>query len=113
MSPVDRRAAARAFRERVVTRGVFALRSAASPRVWVGASRNLDAEEGRLRFLLRQGMHRDAALRQAYARDGAAAFSFEILERLDDDLAALIVPDTLKARTAHWAAELGAQVLLP
>lgn len=113
MSPVDRRAAARAFRERVATRGVFALRSAASPRVWVGASRNLDAEEGRLRFFLRQGQHRDAALQQEYARDGEAAFTFEVLERLDEDLPALIVPDTLKARTARWAADLGARILLP
>jgi hypothetical protein len=97
MSGIDRRAATRAFRDRVVRRGVFALASA-SGRRWVGASRNLDVEESRLRFLLRQGLH---------------AFRFEILDVLDETLPELAVAGELKAQTALRAAELGALVLLP
>lgn len=113
MSGIDRRAATRAFRERVVRRGVFALACAASGRRWVGASRNLDVEEGRLRFLLRQGLHRDRMLQQAWRDHAGAAFRFEILDVLDDTLPDLAVAGELKARTLLRAAELGAPVLLP
>ena len=113
MNAAERKAAARAFRERVPVRGVFALRCAAIDRVWVGPSRDVDAEEKRVRFLLRAGSHRDASLQAAYAARGEAAFTFEVLDRLDTDLAPLLVADALKARTAARAAELGASILLP
>ncbi len=113
MTLVDRKAAARAFRERVPVRGVFALRCGTSGQVWVGSSRDLDAEENRVRFFLRSGSHRDQPLQAAYSTHGAEAFSFDVLERLDPDIAALNLADTLKARTAHWAATLEAPMLLP
>lgn len=113
MTTIDRKAASRAFRERVPARGVFAMRCAATSQAWVGPSRDLDAEEGRLRFFLRSGGHRDLALQAAYAAHGGDAFTFAVLERFDPDLAAMNLGDTLKARTAHWAATLGAPVLLP
>lgn len=112
MTNVDRKAAAREFRERVVSRGVFALRSAALGRAWVGASRNLENEERRVRFFLNQGGHRDRDLQAAWASAGET-FVFEVLERLDDDTPDMLVADRLKAGTARWAAELGAPVLLP
>jgi hypothetical protein len=112
MSGIDRRAATRAFRDRVVRRGVFALASA-SGRRWVGASRNLDVEESRLRFLLRQGLHRDRLLQQEWREHAEAAFRFEILDVLDETLPELAVAGELKAQTALRAAELGALVLLP
>lgn len=113
MNADERKAAARAFRERVPVRGVFALRCALVDRVWVGPSRDVDAEENRLRFLLRSGGHRDKDLQALYARHGADAFVFAVLDRLDTDLAPMLVADALKARTAARAAELGAAVLLP
>jgi hypothetical protein len=112
MTSIDRKAAARAFRERVPVRGIFAMRCATGG-VWVGPSRDLDAEEGRLRFFLRSGSHRDRALQSAYTTQGGEAFTFEVLERLDPDVAAMNLADTLKARTAHWAATLHAPILLP
>lgn len=113
MTPVDRKAAARAFRERVPVRGVFALRCGTSAQAWVGPSRDLEAEENRLRFFLRTGGHRDQALQAAYTAHGGEAFTFEVLEKLDRELAPLNLGDTLKARTAHWATALNAPVLLP
>ena len=113
MNADERKAAARAFKERVPVRGVFALRCAGAGRVWVGPSRDLSVEENRLRFLLRSGGHRDTARRALYAAHGAEAFTFEVLDRLDADLAPMLIPDALKAAVAARAAELGASVLLP
>lgn len=113
MKAEDRKAAARAFKERVPVRGVFALRCGGAGGVWVGASRDLTAEENRLRFLLRSGAHRDKALQRLYAELGGDAFTFEVLERLDADLAPMLVADALKARAAHWATALAAPVILP
>ena len=48
-----------------------------------------------------------------YAAHGAEAFTFEVLERLDADLAPMLIPDAIKAAVAARAAELGASVLLP
>lgn len=113
MTTVDRKAAARAFRERVVSRGVFALRCAAIGRAWVGASRNLEAEEGRVRFFLSQGGHRDRDLQTAWTSAGDAAFVFEVLERIDADTPEMLVGDRVKTATAHWAAALNAPIVLP
>lgn len=113
MNADERKAASRAFKERVPVRGVFALRCAIADRVWVGPSRDLTAEENRLRFLLRSGGHRDTPLQALYAAHGADAFTFEVLDRLDADLAPMLIPDAIKAAVAARAAELGASVLLP
>lgn len=109
----ERKAAARAFKERVPVRGVFALRCAAVNRVWVGPSRDLTVEESRLRFLLRSGGHRDKPLQALYGAQGDGAFTFEVLDRLDPDLAPMLIPDALKAALRARAAELGAETLLP
>ncbi|MFN7979828.1 MAG: GIY-YIG nuclease family protein [Vicinamibacterales bacterium] len=113
MNTDERKAAARAFKERVPVRGVFALRCTVAGRVWVGPSRDLTAEENRLRFLLRSGGHRDKPLQALYAQHGGDAFTFEVLDRLDADLAPMLVSDALKASVAARAAELGAGVILP
>ena len=113
MNADERKAASRAFKERVPVRGVFALSCAIADRVWVGPSRDLTAEENRLRFLLRSGGHRDTPLQALYAAHGAGAFTFEVLDRLDADLAQMLIPDAIKAAVAARAAELGASVLLP
>ncbi len=113
MNADERKAASRAFKERVPVRGVFALRCAIAGRTWVGPSRDLTVEENRLRFLLRSGGHRDRPLQALYAAHGAEAFTFEVLERLDADLAPMLIPDAIKAAVAARAAELGASVLLP
>lgn len=113
MNGDERKAAARAFKERVPIRGVFALRCAATNQVWVGPSRDLTVEENRVRFLLRSGGHRDKPLQALYATHGADAFTFEVLDRLDADLAPMLVADAMKAALAARAAELGAATLLP
>lgn len=113
MNADQRKAAARAFKERIPVRGVFAMRCLAAGRVWVGPSRDLTVEENRLRFLLRSGAHRDKGLQTLYAEHGGDAFTFEVLDRLDADLSPLLVSDALKTRVAARAAELGAPILLP
>jgi hypothetical protein len=104
-----RRQAVRDYKERKVAIGVFAVRCAATGEAWVGASQNLDQQQNRIWFGLRQGGYPNPALRAAWAAHGEAAFVFEVLETLkDEDLSAYARGNLLKDRDAHWRSELGA-----
>jgi hypothetical protein len=103
-----RKEAIRKFKERKPLLGAFAIRCTPSGRVWVGASRNLDATRNSFWFSLRQGSHPARSLQEEWNVHGEAAFQYEILERLDDDLVALAVADLLKEKVGYWVAQLGA-----
>jgi hypothetical protein len=107
---MNRREAIREYKERTPPRGVFAIRGAGQ--AWVGSHMNLPAAKNGLWFGLKTGGHINKPLQAAWDSAGEAAFSFEVLETLKEGENPLTVKDTLKARRAHWAAELGAQVLL-
>ena len=109
MDKQSRRDAIREYKERKVTHGVFAVRCAASGEAWVGVAPNVGQMQHRIWFGLRQGGHPNPAMRAAWAAHGEAAFAFEVLEEVDtDELGPLGRDSLLKARTAHWLAELGA-----
>ncbi len=108
----SRKEARRQFKMRTPDRGAFAVRCLPSEGVWVGASLNLEAAKNRLWFALRMGKHRDGGLQAEWTAFGEDAFRFEILETLDDDVAAIAVSDLLKEKKRHWAATLGAPTLL-
>jgi len=109
----QRRQAIKDFKARQVPRGIFAVRCAATGRVWIGSSPNLDAARNSLWFFLRHGYHFDKALQAEFNAHGDQAFHYEILEKLDDDLPPLAVKDLLKEKKLHWAAKLGAATLSP
>jgi hypothetical protein len=109
----DRKEAIRQFKERVVARGVFALRCLASNQIWVGTAPDLDARRNAIFFQLRHGAHRDRALQAAWTAHGHAAFQFEILETLDEDTSPLLVKDLLTQKSKDWLTRLGALPLLP
>lgn len=109
MDKTARREAIRDFKEKKTTAGVYAIRCA--DQVWVAGAPNLDAQQTRHWFGLRTGGHLNRDMQAMWkASGGEAAFSFEVLERLDDeDLTPLGRADLIKARERHWLAALGAK----
>jgi hypothetical protein len=104
-----RREAIRDFKEKKTVAGVYAVRCAPSGEVWVAGAPNVEPQHQRHWFGLRTGGHHNRAMQAAWAAHGGEAFSFEVLERLDDeDLTPLGRADLIKARERHWLAALGA-----
>lgn len=112
LSKEQRKEAINKFKERKPVLGVFAVRCTASGRVWVGASRNLDASKNSTWFGLRHSGHQDKGLQAEWDAFGEDAFRYEVLERLDDDVPALLVWDVLKERKQRWMTRLNAPGLL-
>ena len=108
-SKAARKEAIRQFKERKTYRGAFAVRCAASGRVWVGASPNLDAAKNGIWFALRLGKHLTSSLQEEWTVHGEPAFEYEILEKLDDDAHPLAIADLLKEKKSHWISQLGAR----
>jgi hypothetical protein len=111
MQRAERRAAIAAFKMRKAAPGVFVVRCAAADTAWVGASRQLEAQENSLWFSLRHGAHMNRALQAAWNVHGPDAFVFEVLERLPEDLSDLRLPDELKAGAAKWRTSLNCSAL--
>jgi len=112
LSKQEKKAAAEKFRERKCTLGAYAVRCTASARVWTGVSRNLEAARNAVWFSLRMGAHRDPPLQKEWQLHGEEAFQFEVLEALDEDTPAMLIPDSLKAMKQRWMATLNAPGLL-
>jgi hypothetical protein len=109
---MTRKEARREFKERKTQRGIFAIRCVASERVWVGACRNLDAQKNGYWFSLRLGNHVDKTLQAAWDVYGETEFTYEVKEKLDDDIHPLELKDLLKAKQAEWVQRMGAGKLL-
>jgi len=105
----ERRDAIRKFKEQSIPKGVFAVRCTATRNVWVGSSPNLNATKNRFWFCLRNGDHPDPALQEEWNAQGEAAFEYEILEQLKEDIASLAVSDLLKEKSEQWRRQLDAK----
>lgn len=104
----ERKAAVRAYKEREITAGIYALRCTASGEAWVGSAPDVSTIENRLRFTLAQGGNPHRALQQAWNAHGAGSFVFEILEMLAEEDSGLARDRVLKNRRAWWIEKLGA-----
>lgn len=112
MDRTDRRQRVRDYKEQKTAAGIYALRCAAAQAVWVGVSRNIDAQENSVRFVLRMGSHPNRDIQAALRAHGGEAFAYEVLERIDDpDLTPLGLADLLKRRERHWVEALGGKRL--
>jgi hypothetical protein len=109
---IDKKAAIRAYKERKPNRGVYAVRCVPTGQVWVGSSPTLDAARNRLSFALNMGKHDNRELVEAWKAHGEAAFSIEVLEKLDEDILPMSVNDLLKEKKLEWAKKLDAPALL-
>jgi hypothetical protein len=107
-----RREAIRDFKERKPLVGIYSIRCTVSGRVWVGASRNLEATKNRCWFSLRIGSHQEQTLQREWNANGEAAFQYEILNCIDQETHPLEVADLLKKKLSDSVAQLNAQQLL-
>lgn len=111
ISTTDKKAAIAAYKERKTAAGIYAVRCAASGQIWVGQTPNLETVQNRIWFSLRMGnsVHRD--LQKAWSAHGGDYFTFEPLERLEDEESPYVRDALLKERAAHWRSRLGALVI--
>ncbi|WP_425483789.1 GIY-YIG nuclease family protein [Caulobacter soli] len=108
----DRRALMRAYRERKVEAGIYAIRCATTGEVWIGGTPDLSTRQSGVWFALRTGGHTSRTLQEAWNAHGEAAFAFEVLEVLDDEgLERLGRASLLVERREHWRTTLHAEGL--
>jgi len=113
MDKSSRREAIRDYKERPVSRGVFAVRCLPTGQVWVAASRNLGQQQNSIWFGLKAGGYVNREAQAAWTAHGEAAFAYEVLETFDDeDMSPIGRADLAKARLVHWLAALGAKKLV-
>ena len=109
----NRRALARAYKEREVQAGVYAVRCVPTGAAWVGGAPDVSTRQNGVWFSLRMGGHTCASLQAAWKAHGEAAFAFEVLEVLDDKtLERLGKASLLAERKEHWRTALNAEGLL-
>lgn len=107
-SKESRKEAIRQFKERKPLLGAYAVRCTATGRVWVGVSKNLNATKNGTWFSLRNGSHIEKSLQNEWNAHGEAAFEYEILVGLDEEIHPLEVNDLLKEQKKNWLAQLDA-----
>ena len=108
MRTEDRKAAVSAYKERKVEGGIYAVRCGASDKVWVGGAPDLSTIQNRLWFTLRQGANTHPSLQSAWTANGSEAFTFEVVERLDEEPVGYVRNRVMKERLAWWAEQLRA-----
>ena len=106
IAKAERREAARQFKERKPSPGIFALRCGTTGKSWVDSSPNLDAAQNGQFFQLRQRLHRNKELQAEWIAQGEALFRFEVLETLPEDTPPLNLRDLLAERKRAWAEQL-------
>ena len=111
MSNQLRKAAVAAYKERRADAGIYALRCAATGQTWVGRAADLATIWNRLSFTLRQGGNPHRALQAAWRAHGAEAFTFEEIERLDEETPGYLSDRALKDRLDHWRKQLNAEAI--
>lgn len=104
----DRKAAIRAYKERKVRPGIYAVRDRETGRAWADSALDLDSRKNGLWHTLEDGRHLDKALQAEWNRLGAGRFEYVILEVLEEEMTPLVLKETLKARKAGWAQLLAA-----
>ncbi len=105
----SRKAAIQAYKERKTPRGVFAIRCKTTGSVWVDSAMDLGAAENRTWAGLRLGDSQlDPSLAAQFREHGQDLFTFEILEKLDDDVADIALRDLLKEKKLLWRERLQA-----
>ena len=95
----------REYKERKAQPGIVAVRC--TDAIWVGASRNVETQKNGIWFQLRMGNHMNRAMQAAWTAQGGEAFTFEVLEVIEDENPQLI-DLLLKDRETHWRTVTGA-----
>jgi len=109
----SRKEAIRLYKERKIPRGIFIVRSTANGRCWVDLSPDLDTARNSVWSQLRSGGHLNKVLQAEWNTHGEANFEFEIVEKLDPDIADVAIRDELKRKRKEWVAKLPAPTVSP
>lgn len=80
---------------RIRLSGIYAIRNNASGRVYVGSGVRIERRWNNHRTLLRNGLHHSDTLQRSWNKHGEKAFSFEVLEVVED-------VGRLIEREQHW-----------
>jgi hypothetical protein len=107
---MDKREARKEFKSKKTPKGIFAIRCAATRKIWVSASDHLDSAQNGVWFQLRNGIHHNKRLQSEWNANGEQAFAYEALETLDDDVSPLLLEEVLLERQKQWEKELGASI---
>jgi hypothetical protein len=110
---MTRKEAIAEYKNRKTPRGTYAVRFADDGPVFVDATPDLEAARNGLLFVLRTRAHRNKELQAEWDAHGEAAFRYEILEKLEDDLAPMAWRDLLKDKKREWLQKLGARAVTP
>lgn len=107
-----RKAAVAAFKERKSQPGIYALACRPTGEQWVGRASDLATIWNRLSVALKMASTPHRSLKAAALEHGADAFTFEVLERIDEpDSSPALVGAILKRRLEHWRNALGATAI--
>jgi len=87
--------------------GVFQIVNQVNGKRFIDSALDLDVIYNRHSFQLRLGVHRSSALQEEWNRYGAEHFTFEVLEKLDDETAQTTnVSEQLQAMKEKWLNQL-------
>lgn len=112
MDRQSRKAAVAAFKERKSQPGIYALTCRPTGEQWVGRATDLATIRNRLSVALKMASTPHRSLKAAAVEHGADAFTFEILERIEEaDASPALVGAILKRRLEHWREELEATAI--
>ena len=112
MSNERRRELARAYKQKPVRAGAYAVACSATGQVWVSASPNLDAQQNSLFFQLRAASFPNRALQSAWNTHGEANFTYEELAELSAHVrSAYALKADLQALEQEWRDKLGAKAV--
>lgn len=109
MKSEARKAAVAAYKERKIVAGIYAVRCEATGETWVGQWTDIETIQARLWFTLRHGSHLQKEMVEAWREHGEAQFSFEILEKLEEETSSYMRASNLKDLAAHWRDKLKAR----
>jgi hypothetical protein len=103
IAKAERKEAARQFKERKPSPGIYALRCRTTGQNWIDSSLNLAAAQNSQFFQLRQSLHRNKELQAEWNAQGEGCFEFAVLETLPEDTPSLNLRDLLAERKRAWA----------
>lgn len=111
MKESDRRALLATYKERKVQAGIYAVCCAATGERWIGKAPDLATIQNRLWFTLRQGSNPHRSLQEAWILHGSDVFSFEVVERVEEETLQFGREQVLKRRLDHWIATSGGEAI--
>ncbi len=110
---MNRKEAIAEYKNRKTPRGIYVVRFADAGPAFVDAVPDLGAARNGVLFALRTGAHRNPELQAEWNAHGESAFRYEVLEKLEDDLAPMAWRDLLKDKKKEWVERLGARKVTP